>query len=160
MEDTVSPVPREARAFQGAYAGVVSRLIANAVDGATVAAVLAIGYAGFNGLLFMLDPQSFQFRDASLFFSLVAAAVVLVLYQVTAWSTTGQTYGHHLMGLRVVGPRGQRLWPLVALLRSLMCVLFPIGLLWCAVSPSRRSVQDIVVRTRVIYDWQPHPAAG
>jgi uncharacterized RDD family membrane protein YckC len=160
MEETVSPVPREARAYQGAHAGVVSRLIANGVDAMTVAVVLAIGYAGFNGLVFMLDPQSFQFRDASLFFSLLAAAVVLVLYQVTAWSTTGQTYGHHVMGLRVVGPRGQRLWPPAALLRSVLCVIFPIGLLWCAVSPARRSVQDIIVRTHVIYDWQPHPAPG
>jgi uncharacterized RDD family membrane protein YckC len=160
MEETVSPVPREARAYQGAHAGVVSRLIANGVDAMTVAVVLAIGYAGFNGLVFMLDPQSFQFRDASLFFSLLAAAVLLVLYQVTAWSTTGQTYGHHVMGLRVVGSRGQRLWPPVALLRSVLCVIFPIGLLWCAVSPARRSVQDIIVRTHVIYDWQPHPAPG
>jgi uncharacterized RDD family membrane protein YckC len=160
MEDTISPVPREARAHQGAHAGVVSRMLANGVDAAIVAAVLAIGYAGFNGLMFMLDPQGFQFRDASLFFSLIAAAAVLVVYQVTAWSTTGQTYGHHVMGLRVVGARGQRLWPPVALLRSVLCVVFPIGLLWCAVSPARRSVQDVVVRTRVIYDWQPHLGPG
>jgi hypothetical protein len=37
--------------------------------------------------------------------------------------------------------------------------VFPIGLLWCAVSTSRRSLQDIVVRTSVIYDWQAHPGS-
>ena len=29
---------------------------------------------------------------------------------------------------------------------------FPIGLLWCGVSSSRKSVQDVVLRTTVIYD--------
>ena len=74
-----------------------------------------------------------------------------------AWSSTGRTYGHHMMGLRVVGPHGDRLSPPRALLRAVLCVGFPIGLLWCAVSRSRRSVQDVLVRTSVIYDWQPHP---
>jgi uncharacterized RDD family membrane protein YckC len=157
MEETISPVPREARPYQGRHAGLVSRLIANAVDGLTVVAVLAAGYAGLNGLLFMLDPRNFEFRGTSVLGSLTAAAVVLVLYQVTAWSTTGRTYGHHLMGLRVVGTHEERLWVPRALLRSVLCVLLPIGLLWCAVSPTRRSLQDIVVRTWVIYDWQPHP---
>ena len=159
MEDTISPVPREARPYQGGRAGLVSRLIANGVDALIVGVVLAVGYAGLNGLVFMVDPRSFQFRDPSLFFSLVAAAGVLVVYQVTAWSTTGQTYGHHVMGLRVVGPDGERLWPPRALLRSVLCVVLPIGLLWCAVSTTRRSLQDIVVRTSVIYDWRAHPGS-
>jgi uncharacterized RDD family membrane protein YckC len=63
------------------------------------------------------------------------------------------------MGLRVVGPDHHRLWLHRALLRSVLCVVFPIGLLWCAVSTSRRSLQDIVVRTSVIYDWQAHPGS-
>jgi uncharacterized RDD family membrane protein YckC len=159
MEDTISPVPREARPYQGGRAGLVSRLIANGVDALIVVVVLVAGYAGLNGLAFMLDPRDFQLRGDSLFFSLVAAAAVLVAYQVTAWSTTGQTYGHHVMGLRVVGPDHHRLWLPRALLRSVLCVVFPIGLLWCAVSTSRRSLQDIVVRTSVIYDWQAHPGS-
>jgi uncharacterized RDD family membrane protein YckC len=42
----------------------------------------------------------------------------------------------------------------VALLRALACVLFPLGLLWVAFSRDLRSVQDIVLRTSVVYDWQ------
>lgn len=158
MAEPISPVPSEARPYQGGHAGLVSRLIANVVDGVTVVAVLAAGYAGLNGLLFMLDPRTFEFRGTSVLGSMTAAALVLVVYQITAWSTTGRTYGHHLMGLRVVGPDGVRMWPPRALLRSVLCVVLPIGLFWCAVSPSRKSLQDIVVRTSVIYDWQPHPA--
>jgi uncharacterized RDD family membrane protein YckC len=32
---------------------------------------------------------------------------------------------------------------------------FPVGLLWCAADPARRSVQDIVLRTSVVYNWLP-----
>jgi uncharacterized RDD family membrane protein YckC len=36
-------------------------------------------------------------------------------------------------------------------LRAVACVLFPVGLAWVAVDRRRRSVQDIVLGTRVIY---------
>jgi len=32
--------------------------------------------------------------------------------------------------------------------------VFPIGVLWVAVSRTNKSVQDILVRTSVIYDWR------
>lgn len=159
MGDTISPVPREARRYQGEHAGLVSRLIANGVDVLTVGAAMLAGYAGINGLLFMLDPQGFEFRGVSILLSMTTAAVFFALYVSVAWSSTGRTYGHHLMGLRVVGPRGDRLSPPRAIVRAVLCVVFPIGLLWCAVSRSRRSVQDVLVRTSVIYDWQPHPGS-
>jgi uncharacterized RDD family membrane protein YckC len=59
------------------------------------------------------------------------------------------------MGLRVVDRRGRKPAVLVALLRAGFCVLVPVGLLWCAVSRSRSSLQDIVLRTSVVYDWRP-----
>jgi hypothetical protein len=43
--------------------------------------------------------------------------------------------------------------PLSALLRAILCVIFPIGLLWSVVSDSSRSLQDVLLRTSVIYDW-------
>jgi hypothetical protein len=42
-----------------------------------------------------------------------------------------------------------------ALLRAAFCVFFPIGLLWCAGSRANRSVQDVVLRSSVVYDWSP-----
>jgi hypothetical protein len=47
--------------------------------------------------------------------------------------------------------RSQRVSLLVGLVRATCCVLFPIGLLWAVVDRQRRSLQDIVFRTRVIY---------
>jgi uncharacterized RDD family membrane protein YckC len=83
--------------------------------------------------------------------------VLLTLYLATAWTTTGRTYGAHLLGVRVVSARGRRPPVVVALARALLCVLFPIGLLWCAVSPTNRSVQDVLLRTSVVYDWVERP---
>ena len=56
------------------------------------------------------------------------------------------------MGLRVIGRRSGRVAPAVALLRAITYVLFPVGLLWVAVDRNRRSLQDIVFRTRVVYN--------
>jgi hypothetical protein len=37
-------------------------------------------------------------------------------------------------------------------------VTFPIGILWVAMSHENRSVQDVVLRTSVIYDWETQVA--
>jgi hypothetical protein len=37
-------------------------------------------------------------------------------------------------------------------LRAALCVVFPLGLLWCALSRHRRSLQDLVIGSAVLYD--------
>jgi uncharacterized RDD family membrane protein YckC len=130
------------------------------VDALSVGMALLVAYAGFNGVLFLISPRDFEFASASALMSITTALLALVVYMTAAWSITGRTYGDHVMGLRVVGRRGQRVWPPTALLRAAFCVGFPIGLLWCGVSSSRRSLQDVVLRTTVIYDWRPRRATG
>jgi uncharacterized RDD family membrane protein YckC len=161
----ISPVPREARPYQGERAGVVTRMAANTIDALVIGLALVATYVGIAGLQFMLDPRSFTFPETSLLLSIAASMTYSVVYLAVAWWLVGRTYGAHVMGIRVVGRRGQRLGPLRALARSVFCVFFPIGLLWCAVSPERRSAQDLVLWTSVVYDWttrdtQPHPADG
>jgi uncharacterized RDD family membrane protein YckC len=151
----ISPVPREARPFQGQKAGLVTRLIAGMVDALTVSVALLALHVGINALLFLASPRHFEFATASVLLSVTTALLALIIYMTVAWSITGRTYGDHVMGLRVVGRRGDRVWPPTALIRAALCVGFPIGLLWCGVSASRRSVQDVVLRTSVIYDWRP-----
>ncbi|HKH53435.1 MAG TPA: RDD family protein [Mycobacterium sp.] len=63
----------------------------------------------------------------------------------------GSTAGAVTISLRVVGRRSQRVSLLVGLMRAICCVLFPIGLLWVVIDRRRRSLQDIVFGTRVIY---------
>ncbi len=153
MIDGVSAVPVEARAYQGRRAGLVTRMIASTIDGTVVVLFLAGCYAVWAGLLFLLNPRSFSFPDASLLGSLTAAFCVLVIYFTGAWATTGRTYGDLVMGLRVVNYKGGRLNPVTAFIRALGCAIFPIGLFWCAANRGHRSVQDTVLRTSVIYDW-------
>jgi uncharacterized RDD family membrane protein YckC len=154
VED-LTPVPQEARAYQGQRAGLVSRTIANTVDAVVVAVIVGSLYLGFNAARFFLGPTDFTLSEPAPLSSMTTVLVVLGAYLSVAWATTGRTYGCHVMGLRVVGRRGGRLRPVVSLARGVFCTLFPIGLLWCAVSSEKRSVQDVVLRTSVIYDWKP-----
>jgi uncharacterized RDD family membrane protein YckC len=156
----VSPVPREARSYQGQGAGLVTRLVASGIDAVVVLLLLLLGFLGINGVRFMFNPVGFTFTGISVLFSLVAGLVVLVVYLTVAWATTGRTYGCHVMGLRVVSRRGRRLRPHVAFLRAVGCALFPIGLFWCAGGRTHHSVHDILFRTDVIYDWMPREERG
>ena len=88
---------------------------------------------------------------------LTALLVVLTAYLAVGWVTTGQTYGARLLGLRVVDRHGHRLGPGRALVRAVLCVLFPLLLFWVVVSRENRSVQDVLLRTSVVYDWSLHP---
>lgn len=155
IEGGVSPLPREARPYQGRRAGLVTRMAAAAVDGVVVILLLGLGYSAMSVLLFLLDPRGFEFPEVGLLFSMASAFVVLVVYQTFAWWLTGRTYGGRVMGLRVVNFRGRRLRLAGAFARSVFSASFPIGILWVAVSRQNRSVQDVVLRTSVIYDWQP-----
>ena len=46
-------------------------------------------------------------------------------------------------------------WP-IAVPRALLYLVFPVGLLWILVDRRNRSLQDLVLRTTVIYDWRQH----
>ncbi len=159
-QDGVSPIPREARPYQGRRAGVVTRLIALVIDAVVVGATLVIGYATFAVVVFIINPRTFEFPETSLWLSLSAGFVVLVVYLTASWSISGRTYGCQVMALRVVNYEGRRLRPPRALIRALLCAVFPIGLLWCAASPTNRSLHDVLLRTEVIYDWQSRPSSG
>ena len=155
-EHELSTVPREARAFQGQRAGVVTRMVAASIDGGIIAFAVLCIYLGYAGLRFLLDPRHFTFPDASLFRSLVVAAGVMALYLTVAWAMGGRTYGNVLMGLRVVGVYGGDVGWVRAVLRAGFYVVFPIGLFWVVVDRRQRSIQDRVLATSVVYDWQPH----
>lgn len=65
---------------------------------------------------------------------------------------TGRTYGGAVLGVRVLSAR-RRLLGRTRSLRAVACVLVPIGLLWVAISASRRSLQDLLFGSWVVYDW-------
>jgi uncharacterized RDD family membrane protein YckC len=151
----ISPVPREARPFQGQRAGLVTRLIAAVLDCLVIGVVLLSGYLGLIGLIFLFNPRSFQFPELGLVFSLAWAFAVAVVYLTVFWTWSGRTYGYLVMGLRVFGIGGRRLGFFGAAIRAVFVVLVPIGIAWVPVSRDNRSLQDILLGTRVVYDWEP-----
>jgi uncharacterized RDD family membrane protein YckC len=136
----------------GEPAGFVTRAAANAVDVVLVSLALALGYAGVAGFRFLLAPRSFHLVGLEFAWVVVAVGLGLVVYWTATWAGPGRTHGDELMGLRVVGPGGARLHLLHAAARAVLCVLFLPGLFWVLFSRRDRSVQDVVLRTAVVYD--------
>jgi uncharacterized RDD family membrane protein YckC len=153
MSAHVDPTPREARPFQGHRAGLVTRTAAAAIDVGIVIIALGLGYLGVSAVLFLLDPRNFTAPAPSPVVVYAVGGLLLTIYLAVTWRGSGRTYGNHVMGLRVVNHRGNRLHPVVSFVRAALYVIFPIGLLWVLVSGRNRSLQDLVVRTSVIYDW-------
>ena len=148
-------LPVGAQVIQRDRAGLVSRGAADAIDlvvvaaavfGAVIATSVWRFFFGQADAVRLVWPS--QLGLASL------GGVLLVAYLTWGWARTGRTFGKRLLGLAVVRSSGARIGWARAVLRSALCVIFPIGLLWCAVSRTNRSVHDVVVGTVVIYDWQ------
>lgn len=135
-------------------AGIVTRVVAMAVDIALIIVLACVLYLTVAGATFIWSPTTFQWPNLPVFLTLTAQLVLAVVYLTASWAMTGRTYGDSLMGLRVVDRRGRIPGWTLSLVRAGFCVFFPIGLFWVVLSPERRSVQDVVLRTVVVYDWR------
>jgi uncharacterized RDD family membrane protein YckC len=155
MSTSVRYVPAEARDIQGEAAGIVTRVAANAIDVGVAATIVVAAYLAWAATLFLVRGRDFTFPTIPWGAAVTALLVVLAVLFTLAWATSGQTYGDHVLGIRVVTRDGARLGRTRALGRALICVPFPMLLFWAAVSRERRSVQDLVLGTKVIYDWHP-----
>jgi len=151
----VSPIPLEARSHQGQRAGLVSRITAGVLDLLVLLALLALGYLAVNATSFLVRPRTFEPVTAAQPVLLAVAGCSAVVYLAGTWWMAGRTYGCHVMGLRVIDRRGRPPRLLVAVLRAATYVVFPVGVLWCAMTRSRRSLQDLLLGTYVVYDWMP-----
>jgi uncharacterized RDD family membrane protein YckC len=134
-------------------AGIVSRGAAAVMDFLVVGTLLGLIYGGLRLAELMFRPIMFHVGTVSFLYSTAATCVVSVLYLTACWAVSGSTVGSVVMGLRVTGLRRERLLPVRACLRAVACVLFPVGLLWVVVDARRRSLQDIIFRTKVVYAW-------
>jgi uncharacterized RDD family membrane protein YckC len=133
-------------------AGVVTRLLAAAADLLVVVLLTASVYLTIACARFVWSPVAFAWPRPATEVTVVVAGLIAAAYLTVAWVTTGRTYGAGLLGVRVLARCGGRLGWARAAVRALACVLFPLGLLWCAISPTRRSAQDLVLGSIVIYD--------
>ena len=149
----ITAVPPDARGYQGQQAGLVSRLLASAVDLAAVSGTVAAGYLAVSMVLFLWNPGQFHFPAADRTWLLAAGGAVLFCYLSASWVMTGRTWGDLLLGLRVVNYQGEQLRVYGAASRAALCVVFPIGIFYVAVSRANQSVADVVLRTSVVYAW-------
>jgi uncharacterized RDD family membrane protein YckC len=143
---------------QGARAGLVSRAFADIVDAVAILLCLVIGYLAVSAVLFSVRPRRFAFPAPGRSWVLFIALVVAVCYLSFGWYLTGRTPGKQLAGLRVVTESGGPLGFPRAFSRAMLCLVFPIGLLWTAFSVKSSSAQDLLLRTGVIYDWKKRSA--
>jgi uncharacterized RDD family membrane protein YckC len=140
----------------GAMAGVVTRSVAAAVDVAVVVLVAVLLDLGAAGVRFAASPVDFRWPEPSPGLTVGVLLAVAVAYLAAGWAMAGRTYGERLLGLRVLSTRRELLGWMRSIVRAAVCVVWPIGLLWCAVDRRRASVADLVVRSVVVYDTHPY----
>jgi len=144
-------------ALQGHRAGFISRLVADALD-LGVVWVIGLSVLLFAGVVrYLLAARPFQLPVLPSWQLPAGGAVIAVAYLTSGWASTGRTAGKQVAGLRVTDRSGRRLPVGRALLRAVLYVLFPAGLLWILVSRHNASVQDLIVGSVVVYDWHYHP---
>lgn len=150
----IRSLPLEVRTSQGERAGLISRLAANVIDLFVAAAILVAGYLSIAVTLLVLRPRTFHWPAPGTIVLASAGVAIVVAYLAAGWTTTGRTLGTQVMGLRVVGQDGATLRIARASVRAILCVVFPLGLLWCAWDRRGRSAHDLLLGTSVIYDWR------
>jgi uncharacterized RDD family membrane protein YckC len=142
----------DAASRQGGRAGLVSRVLASVIDlGLLWLLLLAVDLAVAVVRFFLFGPP-LVLRDLPPALVTPISFVAAALYLTYFWSATGRTPGQHLFGLRVIRLRGRRLGAGRSALRAVLCLVFPVGLLWVLVSGKNASIQDLLVRSAVVYD--------
>jgi uncharacterized RDD family membrane protein YckC len=138
------------------HAGVVTRVLAAAVDAVAIALLAVALDLAAAGVRFVWSPVDFRWPRPAVVSSVAILLAIGVLYLTVAWAMTGRTYGGRLVGLRVLSMSRELLGWSRSFLRALTCVIWPVGLLWSGISRTRSSLQDIVFRTVVVYDAHPY----
>jgi len=161
----------EPDSLQGYYAGFTSRAVAIIVDVAIIALVTAVVMAAMTLFFDLPSVQRFIVwlnrvlpGIDRLFSGLTSApfgAFFFLLFQylyfIFFFSTTGQTVGKAIMGLRVVTSDGKRMGVKRSFIRTLCYTLSlaPLGLgfLWVLGEDRRRAWHDKIAHTYVLYVW-------
>jgi uncharacterized RDD family membrane protein YckC len=148
----------EARALQGHRAGFASRAVADLVD-LGVVWLLGLSVLVAAGVVrYLVAGPPLRLPVLPNWLDGTAGAAIAVGYLGVSWAATGRSVGKQIAGLRVVDDGGGRLPLPRSLIRAVLYVLFPAGLLWVLASRRNASLQDLIVRTAVVYDWAYHPA--
>jgi uncharacterized RDD family membrane protein YckC len=149
-----NPLPPEARPLQGERAGLVSRALADAIDYAIAIVLTGLVWLGVALARLVVHPRSFAWPEWAGTTFLTWYLLLLVASLTVGWAGTGRSVGKRVLGLRLLTVSARRAPIPVALARAIVCVGFPVGLLWAAVDRRNRAVHDFLFRTQVVYDWR------
>ena len=139
----------------GDYAGFVTRAIAFAIDVALIDLA-----AAFVAIVVGLGMSALDVPDVVVTITIAVGAVTYVAwfvgYFATFWSTTGQSPGARVMGVRVVCAKSGesvRLRAAVVRLAGMLLAAIPLfaGFLLILIDDRRRGLQDRLARTVVVY---------
>ena len=136
----------------------MSRFLAAIIDLAITVGAILLSYLGIGAVAFVLRPRTFRWPDPGALSLGGAWWILLVVYLTFSWTASGRTIGAQVMGLRVTDRSGGKLHAPRALLRAVVCAAFPVGLVWCAIDRRSRALHDLLVGSRVTYDWIPTSA--
>ncbi len=156
------PAPEMTVGRQGHYAGAASRLVAFAADVGASWGAYTIGVAGLNAAVKLISGHSFTLTNHQ-----VAAFVTLTvwefLYYTYQWALSGKTLGMAIFGLQVVTREGRPISGRQAALRTIglaitLFITLGIGFLPIVFQRERRGLDDFIVGTAVVYDWDARAA--
>ncbi|MFD0420015.1 RDD family protein [Streptomyces sp. NPDC127108] len=133
----------------------MSRAFAALIDALVVAGLGLAAQLGGGAARLLVSGPPFSVPDPPAWLTAVSGSLIAVLYLTSGWGLAGRTFGDQALGLRVVARSGRRLGIGRALLRAVLCLLFPLGLLWVPLSRRSASAQDLVLASAVIHDWVP-----
>jgi uncharacterized RDD family membrane protein YckC len=147
-----------ARELQGRRAGIASRAIAFAIDLAIAFGIYIALVVGMNVLWDVLFSEKIEVPAPPGWFSGPGIFLVLVVSLTLGWGSTGRSIGNQVIGLRVVRADARPLRSRHAFARAVLCAVFYPGLLLTLFDRRNRSLQDVICRTVVVYDWVPEAA--
>ncbi len=140
-------------------AGLVSRLLAAAVDAFILAASFAVIHLGLKALGVVMVGTWPALVALAGWMRAAAAAGLAPTYHVAFWAIAGRTPGKWLLGLRVVTADGRRPGVVRSTIRFLAysVSIAPLlaGVIAIAFDPRRRAWHDRIARTQVVYDSRP-----
>jgi uncharacterized RDD family membrane protein YckC len=146
----------------GHYAGPVTRALAYIVDVSIAVIVFEVTVAVCVYLVDLVTHADVQTQDVPTWLAALVFGGWLFVYFGGSWAASGKTAGMALVGVRVVSGDGTPLERWRGLLRApalgLSLMTFGIGLVGIVVGRRHRGLQDVLVGSVVVYDWDARSA--
>lgn len=161
MSRAVAPAPTAGEKRLGQYAGFASRLVALAIDVGILWGLFTLAVAGLQLFIELITGTKVQATHNRPIWD-VALGIWSVLYFAVQWTMSARTPGMAVMGLRVVRRDGSRFGAKTAWLRTVglaLCGIIPlVAVIVFFASRERRSLDDMVAGTAVVYSWDARAA--